>query len=294
MTHTICLHHNDEDGRASGAIVRYALAREVDLYETDYDGREIPWDSITKAGRVIVVDFSFPLEDMQKMATGREFIWIDHHKSALTELEDVSRDWQGVRDISKAACVLTWNYFFPERPVPRAVTLIGDRDIWRWAEKDTGAFNEGIHVRETRADNDDLWIPLLEEDPVTMKMILDEGLRLREIRLEEIRKKVERLGFEVGFEGHRTLVINSAGNGDFGQRGRDLGFEIVYCYEDQIQRDILTTSVTLFSRQADVSVIARRYGGGGHTNAAGFSFPRNSSPFPPGADVKWPQHIKQQ
>ncbi len=42
---------------------------------------------IAKAGRVIVVDFSFPFEDMQKMAAGREFIWIDHHKSALTEIE---------------------------------------------------------------------------------------------------------------------------------------------------------------------------------------------------------------
>ena len=294
MTQTICLHHNDEDGRASGAVVRYALGREVDLFETDYDGRETPWDSILKAKRVIVVDFSFPIEDMQKMAAGREFIWIDHHKSALTELREVSLDWPGLRDINKAACVLTWNYFFPERQVPRAITLIGDRDIWRWAEKDTGAFTEGIHVRETRADNDKLWVPLLDEDPVTMKTILEEGQRLREIRLEEIKHKVERLGFEVEFEGHRTLVINSAGNGDFGQRGRDLGYEIVYCYEDQLQRDILTTSVTLFSRQADVSVIARRYGGGGHTNAAGFSFPRTSSPFPPEADVKWPSEDQQE
>jgi oligoribonuclease NrnB/cAMP/cGMP phosphodiesterase (DHH superfamily) len=287
MTSTLCLHHNDADGRASGAIVRYALVRNVELFETDYDGREIPWDIISKTDRIVVVDFSFPIEDMLKMATEREFIWIDHHKSALDELKDVSRDWPGLRDITKAACVLAWNYFFPERPVPRAVTLIGDRDIWRWAEKDTGAFTEGIHVRETRADNDALWVPLLEEDPTTMNMILDEGRRLREIRLEEIKKKVERLGFEVEFEGHRTLAINTSGNGDLGQRGRDLGFEIVYCYEDQMQRDILTTVVTLFSRQADVSVIARRYGGGGHANAAGFSFPRTSSPFPPEADVKW-------
>jgi oligoribonuclease NrnB/cAMP/cGMP phosphodiesterase (DHH superfamily) len=287
MTHTICFHHNDEDGRASGAIVRYALARDVELHETDYDGREIPWDSIITADRIIVVDFSFSVEDMQKMAEGREFIWIDHHKSAITEYKEASRDWPGLRDISKAACVLAWNYFFPDRKVPRAVVLIGDRDIWRWAEKDTGAFTEGIHVRETQADNDALWVPLLEEDPAVMDTILTEGRRLREIRIEEIKKKVDRLGFEVEFEGHRTLAINTAGNGDLGQRGRDLGFEIVYCFEDQMQRDILTTSVTLFSRQADVSVIARRYGGGGHKNAAGFSFPRTTSPFPPDADVKW-------
>jgi oligoribonuclease NrnB/cAMP/cGMP phosphodiesterase (DHH superfamily) len=287
MSDTICFHHNDEDGRASGAIVRYALGRNVQLFDADYDDRTIPWDLISNTSRIIVVDFSFPRQDMQRMAAGREFIWIDHHKSALTELSDAAKDWPGIRDLSEAACVLTWNYFFPGRPVPRAIILIGDRDIWRWAEEDTGAFGEGLHVRDTRADNDALWVPLLEEHPAMMKKIVNEGRRLREIRLAEIEEMLEQRGFEVEFEGHRTLVINASGNGDLGQRGRDLGYELIYCYEDQMQGNKLTTNVTLFSRQADVSAIARRYGGGGHANAAGFSFPRRTTPFPAKADVKW-------
>jgi oligoribonuclease NrnB/cAMP/cGMP phosphodiesterase (DHH superfamily) len=253
----------------------------------------IPWDVISRSKRVIVVDFSFPAQDMQKMAAGREFIWVDHHKSALIELNDISRDWPGLRELSEAACVLAWRTFFPGRPVPRAITLIGDRDIWRWAEADTGAFTEGLYVRDTRSENDALWVPLLEEEPATMKTILDEGQRLREIRLAEIERRVERRGFEVEFEGHRTLAINAPGNGDLGQRGRDLGYEIIYCYEDQMQRDTLTTNVTLFSVHADVSIIARRYGGGGHVHAAGFSFPRTATPFPPEADVKWLQEDRQ-
>jgi oligoribonuclease NrnB/cAMP/cGMP phosphodiesterase (DHH superfamily) len=293
MTRTVCFYHNDADGHASGAIVRYALGRDIQLFEMDYDARTIPWGDIANAGRVVVVDFSFPLQDMQTMAAGREFIWIDHHKSALTELEEVSKAWPGLRDLSEAACVLTWKYFFPNKPVPRAITLIGDRDIWRWAEADTGAFTEGLHVRDTSVEHDDLWVPILEDDPSLMKKILNEGQRLREIRLAQIKRLVEWRGFEVQFEGHQTLAINTHGNGDLGQHGRDLGYEIVYCYEDQMQRDILTTVVTLFSRQVDVSVIARRYGGGGHAGAAGFSFPRGSTPFPPEAEVKWlPQNRK--
>ncbi len=292
MTHTICFHHNDEDGRASAAIIRYAVGRDVSLIEVNYDGMTVPWDKVSAASRIIVVDFSFPIQDMQRMAAGREFIWIDHHKSAMAALADISKDWPGVRDLSEAACVLAWKYFFPGRPVPRAITLIGDRDIWRWAESDTGAFSEGLYVRDTRAENDDLWLPLLEEDPALMQSILVEGQRLREIRLAEIESRVEQQGFEVEFEGHRTLVINTSSNGDLGQRGRDLGYEIVYCYEDRMQNDILTTNVTLFSRQADVSIIAQRYGGGGHARAAGFSFPRRSTPFPADVDVKWLQKKK--
>ena len=287
MTNAICFHHNDADGRASGAIARYALGRALVLIESDYDEQPIPWGQVATTDQVYVLDFSFNIADMQKLAAGRSLTWIDHHKSALVELNDAAVNWQGIRDLSEAACVLTWRYFFPTRPVPKAITLIGDRDIWRWAEADTGAFTEGLHVQDTHADNDNLWVPLLEADPEILQSITVEGRRLREIRLADINKQIERLGFEVQFEGHRTLVINAPGNGDLGQRGRDLGFEIVYCYEDRLQLGKLTTSVTLFSREADVSVIARRYGGGGHAQAAGFSFSRGITPFPPGADVKW-------
>ena len=50
MTNTICFHHNDPDGHASGAIVRYALHKDVLLIESDYDATTIPWDKVA-AGR---------------------------------------------------------------------------------------------------------------------------------------------------------------------------------------------------------------------------------------------------
>jgi nanoRNase/pAp phosphatase (c-di-AMP/oligoRNAs hydrolase) len=56
---------------------------------------------------------------------------------------------------------------------------------------------------------------------------------------------------------------------------------------DQLQNGRLYTNVTLFSREVDVSVIARKYGGGGHAGASGFSFPRDKSPFPDESVVKW-------
>ena len=287
MPMIICFHHNDADGRASGAIVRYALGQEVLLVESDYVGGVIPWNMVEHAQKVIVVDFSFPLPEMQRLAEGRELIWIDHHKSAIAEMGAAAGAWPGIRDLSEAACVLTWKFFFPNKPVPQAVVLIGDRDIWRWAEADTGAFNEGLYMLNTQADNDSLWIPLLENDRQTLTTIISEGRRLREARLKNIERMVQHYGFEVGFEGHRTLAINTRGNGDLGQRGRDLGYEIVYCYSDQMQDGKLYTSVTLFSDQVDVSVIASKYGGGGHAGAAGFSFLRQGTPFPEESVVTW-------
>ncbi len=287
MTQSICFHHNDPDGHASGAIVKYALGDKVSLVESDYDGTPIPWDLVEQAEQVIVTDFSFSVDQMQRLADGRELVWIDHHKSALAEFEGIADEWPGIRDISEAACVLTWQYFFPERPVPRAIVLIGDRDIWRWAEKDTGAFGSSLFNQDHLASNATFWKPLLEDDAPTLEKMIKEGAWLREITLRDIDNLMEARSFEVEFEGYQTLAVNRRGTGDIGNYGRDRGYEIVYTYADKMQLDGLTTVVTLYSNKIDVSVIAKRYGGGGHAGAAGFSFPRSATPFPPGAKVNW-------
>jgi oligoribonuclease NrnB/cAMP/cGMP phosphodiesterase (DHH superfamily) len=285
---TLCLHHNDADGRACGAIVRRALGKDVNFYEMDF-GDCLPLDLIVISDHILIVDFSLPKDEMVKLATYHQLTWIDHHQSAIDEMDGTANSWPGVRDTSDAACVLTWRYFFPDKPVPQAVSLIGDRDVWRWAEKDTGPFNEGLHQHYTRPENDDLWKPLLEDDLDFVGSLIDRGGTIREARLREIRRVLSRYSYSVSFEGYRTLVINLRGSGDLGEKIRMMGFEIGYCYVDKLSDGQLMTFVTLYSDQIDVSKIAMKFGGGGHKGAAGFHFPRNESAFPPGAQVSFNQ-----
>lgn len=286
---TLCLHHNDADGRACGAIVRRALGKEVNLYEMDY-GDSLPLDLILVADHILIVDFSLPKEEMGKLADYHQFTWIDHHKSALDEMDGTADSWSGIRDTSEAACVLTWRYFFPDQPVPKTVILIGDRDIWRWAEKDTGAFNEGLYQHYTRPNNDELWEPLLDNDPEILAKMIETGGTIREARLREIRRAIPRYSFSVTFEGYRTLVINLRGSGDLGEKIRMMGYQMGYCYVDKVSEGQLMTYVTLYSDQIDVSQIAKEFGGGGHAGAAGFHFPRGNSVFPPGAAISFDLH----
>ena len=281
---TLCLHHNDADGRACGAIVRRALGDEVTLYEMDY-GESLPLDLVVVADHILIVDFSLPKAEMEKLAAYHQFTWIDHHKSSLDEMDGTADVWAGVRDISEAACVLTWRYFFPDQPVPRAIKLIGDRDIWRWAEKDTGAFNEGLYQNYTRPDNDSLWEPLLADDFEAVTRMIELGGAIRDARLREIRRAAGRYGFSATFEGYRTLVINLRGSGDLGEQIRNMGYEVGYCYVDKVSDGQLMTFVSLYSATVDVSQIAKKFGGGGHAGAAGFHFPRADLPFHPEAAV---------
>ena len=289
MTKTICFHHDDADGQASAAVVRYALGPDVAFFEVDYDDRPIPWGEVENAEKIIVTDFSFPPGIMQRFSQGRDLIWIDHHKSAIAQLGEIAKKWNGLQSTEESACVLAWKFFFPERPVPKAIVLIGDRDIWRWAEADTGDFNEGLYAQDMSAKNDELWTPLLDNNNEFLEEIINTGHIRLIMRLREIKHTVDKRGFEVKFEGFRTLAINVSGNGDIGQYGRDCGYELVYCYFDKMQKDVLATFVTIFSKITDVSLIARRFGGGGHTGAAGFSFTRGTSPFPPSAIIDWGQ-----
>lgn len=282
---TVCLYHNDADGRASAAIVRRALGSETRLCEMNY-GDPVPWQLIAQAGRVIVTDFSLPKSDMQALSRDRQLIWIDHHKSAIDQLSDIAATLPGIRDTSEAACVLTWNFFFPEQTVPKAIMLIGDRDIWRWSLPDTGPFSEGLFQQNSHPDNDQIWGPLLDDDTHILNHLIEGGKVLVEARWNSIRRMVSRYGFEVKFEGYRTMAINNRGSGEMGQFIRELGFQIAYCYVDLRQNGDLMTVVTLYSDSVDVSEIATKFGGGGHPGAAGFSFERSVTPFPPGANVE--------
>ncbi len=288
---TLCLHHNDTDGRASAAIVRRALGPTIRLYEMDYQD-SIPLEHILTADKIIIVDFSLPREEMAKLARYHQLIWIDHHKTAIDDLAEISASLPGLRDLSEAACVLTWQYFFPGQPLPKAVRLIGDRDIWRWAEKDTGPFTEGLYQQDTRPTNDALWKPLLDDDLSLVEEITQKGKILRDARMKEIRRMIRRRGFEVLFEGFRTLVINTRGSGDIGQQARDLGYQVAYCYIDSLLQGEVTTFVTLYAGEVDVAAIAKKFGGGGHRGAAGFHFPRGDTPFPPGAQIEYLQQAK--
>jgi oligoribonuclease NrnB/cAMP/cGMP phosphodiesterase (DHH superfamily) len=249
----------------------------------DY-GDPVPWTAIEAVDKVILVDFSLPLDDMLRIDSMAELIWIDHHKTSLETLKRLDQV-AGLRRVEDAACVLTWQTFFPTRPIPDAVKYIGDRDTWRFDFEQTAAFCEGLYQEETNPSNDDLWSALLEGEPDLINRLRERGHILHGARLKSIERGIHRSAFEVTFEGFRTLAINLRGSGEIGEYIRKKGYEIGYCYYEAEQDGNLTTFVTLYSDQVDVSEIARRFGGGGHEGAAGFSLEREGSPFPETAQV---------
>lgn len=280
---TLCLYHNDPDGCCAAAVVRRALGEAVDLQAMEI-GDPIPWERMQEYQQIVMVDYSLDPPDMRRLRDNWELVWVDHHKTSLVVLGEEMAGVPGERSLEAAGCVLTWQTFFPEQELPKAVALVGDRDIWRMQYPETRAFSEGLYRSDFSPANGELWGPLLDDDHSKVQELIERGQVLYQARMLEIEDVVARYGFETSFEGHRTLAVNHHGTGDMGEHIRQQGYEIAYCFMEVVRDGRLQTVVTLYSDQVDVSQLARKHGGGGHPGAAGFQLTRGDRPFPPGSE----------
>lgn len=136
-----CFYHAaDLDGHCSGAIIKYRFHEAV-MYPINY-GDPFPFEEIQPDDEIYMVDFALqPFDDMIRLASMCELHWVDHHKSAIDKFHkylkfiplhyDKNEFYKTELSTSMAACELTWEYLFPNRPVPLAVKLLSAYDAWK-------------------------------------------------------------------------------------------------------------------------------------------------------------------
>lgn len=137
---TVCIYHSiDLDGWMSAAIVKRwfkknnkDFIKDTDSNFCDFIGYNYgdPIPDVSEYDKVTMVDISFPKEEMDKIGI-KKLVWIDHHISAIKDSEPYPyNDAFGIRDTNFAACELTWQYFFPNEPMPEIVRLLGRYDCF--------------------------------------------------------------------------------------------------------------------------------------------------------------------
>jgi hypothetical protein len=284
MTQAVCIYHiADLDGHCAGAIVRTANP-DVEMIGMDY-GQEPPWERL-EGRNVIMVDFSLePWSNMVKLyEVANHFIWIDHHESAIRNYrlheEAGGNVFQYVLDPRMAACELAWEFFFPKRPMPKAVKLLGRYDVWdHEAMADVLAFQYGMQSAVTDpAENMKVWEMFFAEVGTdrpkasvarrAMSMTVLRGNGILEYEYEQDRRHAAAIVFEMEFAGHRWLAANIPFKSprffkSVADPGRYPGM-IMFSFHGKHWK------VALRSKSIDVSKVAESYGGGGHEGAASF------------------------
>ena len=255
---------------------------------------ELAFPAELKDRDVYILDFSFKPEIMAAMLDQAKYItWLDHHKTAFEDrgldpkelyVEHVLNGYT-VLDPNKSGCVLAWKYFQQGHPVPEGLLLIQDRDLWRWELSATRDFATALRSKpfEFESFNRDMWDP---------KALIDSGRAMNKLfdqQLADITSRpmpVVLLGREHPTEhptNARGLATNctpqfasEAGNILAQQSGT---FGATWCVGQDGKVAFSLRSIGDY----DVSELARRYGGGGHRNAAGFSVPFDSLEITPAA-----------
>ena len=227
-----------------------------------------------KGKTLYFLDYAPKEADMQKLlAENERVIVIDHHVSQEKETKMAS---EFVYDIQHSGAVLAWQYFHPGKKVPKFLLHVEDADIWKFKVPGT---REILAATENAPQDFQTWDRLVcdVEDASKRKKYIEQGKAVLEYE-RALMKRIMEDAEHVTFEGYKAravntpVIISETGNAIV----REMKVSLAILWRKKGQQVIVSLRS---DGKVDVSEIAKKYGGGGHKAAAGFSL-EWGKPFP--------------
>jgi len=271
---TVIYHGNCPDGFASALAAQlffkeqenYKSFKQNIVYHKGIHGT-LPPDCQDRI--VYIVDFSYKREDIRLLCQqAKKVIIIDHHISALNDLKDLDQEHHNLElnfDMDQSGAVLSWKYFH-QTEVPDLFKHIQDNDLWQFKLDNTQTIILAIMSYPMKLKLWNRWL----NDKNSLDALHKEGLILERQANNQIKryKKAARMG---KIAGYTIPVVNAPSN-----LGSELlhqlsdGYPFAVAYQDKMDRRVWQLR-SGGEHAIDVSLIAQKFGGGGHKNASGFS-----------------------
>jgi uncharacterized protein len=273
----VIYHANCPDGFCAAWLAHWAFP-DAEFVPAHY-GDEPP-DVAGK--RVLIADFSYKRPVMLDLLGRAGHVTVlDHHRTAEAELAGIGSEGPPrkaetiVFDMDKSGGRLTWEWMvreaahhtiglaesYADNP-PWLVDYTEDRDLWRWALPESRAVNAALssYPRDFAT-----WDRLAARGHGPL---IDEGRAILRYQETVVAQHVAN-AVEIDLAGHRVLAVNATTlfSEIAGTLAEDRPFGVAYFDRADGRRQF-----SLRSRDGgiDVSEVARRFGGGGHMQAAGF------------------------
>jgi nanoRNase/pAp phosphatase (c-di-AMP/oligoRNAs hydrolase) len=287
----LCIYHGGcDDGFGAAWAIWMKWGNEVS-YVPAYYGKELP---DTDGKHVLFVDFSAPYDVLSNRSwRAKSIVVIDHHKTAKADLEHFhSFDGTGADqtsleeafticltengpkvavwfDMNQSGAVMAWEFAhgIPHNdPPPTMLSLIQDRDLWRFAYGDrTKQFSAALR---TYPMDFNVWSEIAEAPD----KLVEEGKCILRSHNANIQKFIADAYMGI-VDGHTVPIVNVPYH-----YASDTAHELLKKYPDapfaacwfkrgdgQVQWSLRSED-----HRMDVSAVAKNNGGGGHRNAAGF------------------------
>lgn len=261
----VCYHKRclDGFGGAYSAWKKFGLS-------ADYIGLEhqepVP---VSLKNRILYfVDFCYPRPVMDRVIQdNRKVIVLDHHESQEEAIR-LASEYQFALDHS--GCVISWNYFHAKEKLPYLLEVIEDDDLFRFRNSETKRIIAVLQFTEQTFQKYDAIAKSLKTKKGRQQMLCD-GAVLLQAEDTVINRIVERAE-KVHFEGHTVYAANTpvyySQVANAISKVKKVPFGITWFYRE----GKLQVSLRTYKKGVDVSQLAKKYGGGGHVGAAGFSY----------------------
>jgi len=258
------LYHRDKDGQGAAYSAWKKFGDKAKYISVQY-GENIPL--MPGATEVYIVDFSYSREILNELGDNVEkVVVLDHHKTAQKELEQLCHPKVDVHyDMTKSGAMIAWEYFVGTS-APDLIKYIQDRDLWLFKLDNSIAVHEFLCSFSYSPALWDFFVTGLSIDH-----IVAEGKVILRARDKAV-KSICRNAFDwTDPDGHKVKKVNSSlYQSEVGHYLLDKYPDIDYaCIFSNVDGEKIVHS--LRSRgEFDVSAIAKKNGGGGHKNAAGY------------------------
>ena len=182
----------------------------------------------------------------------------------MVELHDIP---DAIFNMEKSGAVITWEFFHPGKDAPKFIQYIEDRDLWKW---------ELPYSREFAAAFDMVPFEFEDFDKFVDDSVFDDAVKRGSYILaysKTVVKKVCDKAASRKIDGKDVLVVNSSHwMSEIGAKlSPDCDFALIWYYDHNDKN--IKVSLRSFHDKIDVSEIAKKFGGGGHKKAGGFTLP---------------------
>lgn len=254
----ILYHGNCFDGFGAAYAAWQKFGDSATYLECHY-GKPLP--EVDDGSDVYMIDFSSDRETIEALAKRVNLVVLDHHKTAEEALKGLP---YATFDMNRSGAMLAWNYFFPGFIVPTLIEYVQDRDLWTFKLKHSEEVHASLasHPKTFESwkawENRD-WFEIIREGEAI--------LRYKDQQVDMILKNA----YWTTMSGFDIICVNATSHwSDVGnqlcKRYPTAKFAASWYIDDQGNKKWSLRSVGDF----DVSAIAKKFGGGGHKNAAGF------------------------
>ena len=283
IMNTVIYHRADFDGQFSAAVCKKFLPEDTQFIGWDFGD---PLIEFPAEGTVYLVDLP-PNCFKSGCVDESRLIWIDHHKSSIEQWDCMNDPFNGYRIDGVAACRLCWQWFtadqtdlpnledYKERRVsePLALTLAGEYDVWDLRDVRSIPFQFGLTAGGYSFD--DGMVSLLDR-PVgdaDVKHVVVSGFAARDWQQAFASQVCKERSYLIAWEGHHFCVLASCHarmSTWFPEEAIPETATALMCW----RYDGASVKFSLYHapghEEHDLSVIAKKYGGGGHKGACGF------------------------